>query len=113
MATEYKTGDTWPPIEGTVTDADDNAVDISTASSVRFIAKKTGGVETITGTAENLDIGDLPTRGRWRYTWEAGDLDVAGVYQVEIEVTWQVGQIETFPDKDSRNPTFDVTPDLD
>lgn len=113
MPTEYKTGDTWPPIKGTVTDADEAAVNIFTATSVRFIAKKVGGTEVVTGVATKLDDGTVPLRGRWQYTWASNDLSVAGDYEVEIEVTWSAGQIETFPDAASRNPKYNVSTDLD
>lgn len=113
MPTEYKTGDTWPPIKGTVTDANDAAVNIFTATSIRFIAKKVGAADTVTGAAVKLDDGTLGLRGRWQYTWAPSDLSVAGSWEVEIEVTWTAGQIETFPDNASRNPQYVVTADLD
>jgi hypothetical protein len=107
---EYKTGDTWPPITGTVSDAN-GVVDISSAASLRFIAKS--GAFVIAGAAENLDDGQPANAGKWKYTWGANDLANAGEYECEIEITWSAGVIETFPSKDSNNPTFAVTDDLD
>lgn len=113
MATEYKTGDTFPPIKGTVLDANNAAVNVFTATSLRFIAKRVGGNEVITGAATKIDDGTLGLRGRWQYTWGSSDLSVAGDYETEIEVTWSVGNIETFPDNKTRNPVFNVSADLD
>lgn len=107
---EWKTGDTYPPIRGTVTDDSAAAVDISGAASIRFIAKS--GANVIAGTATILDVG-VPTRGRWEYEWASDDLAAAGSYEAEIEVTWGVGDIETFPSNEANNPTFPVTADND
>lgn len=113
MATEYKTGDTFPDLSGTVQDASGSAVNISTATSIRLVAKRQSGSEVIAGVAVKDDIGDTPTRGKWHYVLQTSDLSVAGTWEVEIEVTWTTGKIETFPDNAGRNPTFLVTADLD
>jgi hypothetical protein len=107
---EYKTGDTWPPITGIVSDAN-GPVNINTATGVRFIAKS--GTTTIAGAATNLDDGTVPNRGKFKYTWGSSDLSQAGDYESEVEVTWQVGRVETFSSDKARNPTFHVTDDLD
>jgi hypothetical protein len=113
MATEYKTGDSYPPIRGTVKDNTGAAVAISTATTVRMIAKRVGGTETVTGATVKLDDGSTPLRGRWEYQLATSDLAVAGDYEVELEVTWPGGKIETFPDNQSRNPVITVSADLD
>lgn len=100
MATPvYYTGDTWPPMTGTVKDSAGVAVDISTADSLRMIAKRSGGVELIDGVATNNTDG---VDGKWKFTWAADDLTVAGDYVPEIEVTWDnlstPPKIETFRD---------------
>lgn len=112
MATEYKTGDTFPDLSGTIQDSLGNAVNVSAAISMRLLATRQGGAETFTGVAVKDDIGDVPTRGRWHYVLQPTNLSVAGTYEIEIEVTWSTGKIETFPDNKGRNPTFLVTPDL-
>lgn len=112
MATEFKTGDTSPDITGTVTDAN-GPVNISTATALKFIA--VSGAKVITGAAVNLDIGDVPTRGKWRYVFTATDLNTVGDFEAEIEVTFPGGpptKITTFPNAKSRNPRFTVTADL-
>jgi hypothetical protein len=108
---EYRTGDNYPPITGTVTDGAGAAVNISTAVSVRFVA--VSGATVITGSTTNLDVGDVPTRGTWRYSWGASDLSVAATYEFEIEVTWPSSKIQTFPSSKLRAPTFLVTADND
>lgn len=95
----FYTGDTWEPLKATAVDANGNAVNISTATSVRMVAKRTGGAEVITGTTVNLDDGQPANRGRWSYTWASGDLAVAGDYVPELEVTWPGGpptRIQTY-----------------
>lgn len=39
-----------------------------------------------------------------KYAWAAGDLDTAGTYDFEFEVTYLDGTVETFPN--SPNPAF-------
>jgi hypothetical protein len=110
---EYFTGDTWPPLSGTVKDASDAAVNISGATSIRMIAKRSGGTEVIAGTATIVDDSTTPNRGKWTYEWASSDLSVAGSYVPEIEVTWPGGpptRIETFR---TDSETFTVKADND
>lgn len=113
---EWKTDDTWDPIRGTVKDGAGNAVNISSAESLRFVASN--GTIAVTGVAANLDDNTPENRGRWEYEWEAGDLASlgAGEPEVEIEVTWETGpplRLNTFPSNKTRNPTITITEDLD
>lgn len=85
-----KTGDTHPPITATLTDSA-GAVDLTTADSVRFVMKSGATVVEGACTVTNAVAGEV------EYDWAAGDTDVAGTYEVEFEVTWNVGEIETFP----------------
>lgn len=94
MATPvYYTGDTWPPLSGTA------VADLSTADSIRMIAKLNAGATVIAGTASFITDG---SDGAWEYPWGASDLTVAGTYTPEIEVTWDAlsspPKIETFRD---------------
>jgi hypothetical protein len=107
---EYKTGDTFPAISGTISDAN-GPVNIFAASSIRFIAKT--GSTVIAGAATKIDDNTVPLRGKWSYSWGPSDLLAAGTYTCELEVTWSTGVIETFPSKDTNNPTFTVSADLD
>jgi hypothetical protein len=110
---EWKTGDNFEPIRGTLLDDAGEPVNISGAESVRFIASNAAIV--VTGDATNLDDNTVPNRGRWEYFWEAEDLTTLGPGEpeVEIEVTWEPGRISTFPSNKERNPTITVTEDLD
>ena len=38
-----------------------------------------------------------PSTGQVEYSWAAGDTDTSGVYDVEIQVTYSDGTVETFP----------------
>src|SRR4051812_10826056 len=100
MATPvFYTGDNWPPLQGTVKDADGVVVSIATAVSMRMVAKLSANI--IAGTAVKRDAthgGDgTGADGKWEYIWAAGDLDTAGVGWIpEIEVTWPSSKVETF-----------------
>lgn len=114
MATPvFYTGDNWPPLQGTVKDANGAVVDISTAVSLRMVAKLTATI--IAGTAVKRDAsrgGDgVGTDGKWEYVWGTSDLDTAGVGWIpEIEVTWPSSKIETFR---TDTETFTIKADND
>lgn len=112
MPPEFKTGDTAPVITGTVTDAS-GPVNISSYTSLRFIAVSAQRVTPITGAAVKIDDGTVPLRGRWSYQFGTTDLDTAGTYEIEIEGTRADGKIQTFPNAKSRNPNFTISADLD
>src|SRR4051794_18539869 len=88
-----KRGDTWPPVKGRAAD-DDGALDLASAASITFLMKKTALL--VTGTVDVIDPPDAEGNN-WSYTWTAGDTDVIGDYQVELEITWAVGHTETVP----------------
>lgn len=102
-ATRYrvKRGDRPAVIRGTCQDIVDGvpeAVDISDASEVLMILRRRdAGATYLSVEATNLDEGDEATRGRWEYEWGATDLDVAGTYNLEVQVTWEAGMRLTFP----------------
>jgi hypothetical protein len=91
-----KQHDTWPPIRGAASD-DDGLIDLTGADSLKLILKT--GTTTIEGTAYPIDP---PEEGfNWSYTWAAGETDIVGTYQGELEVTWDAGtsppRVETIP----------------
>ena len=95
MAVDYtiKTGDTAPPIAGTLLDANNDSVDL-TGASVRFILKdKRTGDKIIDQPADVVDA----VLGRVSYQWQTGDTDTADTYNAEFEVHWLDGTYETFP----------------
>lgn len=111
-----KTDDTRPEFAAVLRDQDD-VMDISTATAVRLILKKTG--TTVTGACTKLTLTaaiaaglasatDPETDDPWtapqlattcvvRYPWIAADTSNAGIYQGEIELTYGEGLIETVP----------------
>jgi hypothetical protein len=85
-----KAGDSWPPLAATLSDGS-GPVNLTTADSVRWIMKS--GSTVVSGPCVVADA----VNGRVAYAWDPGDTDTAGAYQGEFEVTWNVGEVETFP----------------
>lgn len=85
----FKRGDTWPPFKAQLT-VGGAALDLSQASSVRFLAS---GPKTIFGYMAVTDA----AKGEVRYLWAPLDLDTPGLYQVEVEVVFTDGVILTAP----------------
>ena len=85
-----KQGDTSPPIEAQLVDADGQPMNLQGAQ-VRF---RMG------------DIIDAPaeitsgTEGRVRYKWQPGDTDKPGAYKSEWHVTLVSGEKQTVPNAD-------------
>ena len=73
-------------------DANGDAVNL-TSASVRFLMAAPG-VDPVV--AEDAEVVDADT-GEVRYTWLEGDLDDAGYYRAEWEVTYSNDAVETFP----------------
>lgn len=96
MAVSYKQNDTTPPyvaVLKTTTDGVDTAVDLTLASSAKFLMRVAGGAVKVNATATISDAAN----GEVTYTWGATDLNTAGVYDAEIQVTWADSTVETFP----------------
>lgn len=92
---EMTTGDTKPDLKMILSATD--PVDITSAISVRIIGKmKRSGVEKFDrapSTAEYLGDGtSLVTM-----EWQTGDTSTPGDLEIEVEVTWAPGQVQTFP----------------
>ena len=82
MPIEVHVADVGTVFEATITDQDAAVVDISAASTKESkFRKPTGAVLTKTATLVNTG-----TDGKMKYTSLAGDLDVAGVWQVQGHV---------------------------
>lgn len=90
---KWKTGDTWPPLEMTLTDAG-QPVDLSTATAVAFHSAPTAPASITINAA--MQVADAAA-GAVRYLWQPGDLDQVGTFRAEAEVTWGDGTIQTFP----------------
>lgn len=97
MAFTMKRNDTRPVIEAQLlmpdpVDPSTNiAVDLTAASSVKFLMKKDSTLKvTAAATVVNAATGLV------RYTWAVGDTDTSGTYNVEWEVSWGSDK-QTFP----------------
>ena len=91
--TKIKRNDTAPAFTATLRDAAGVAVNL-TGATVRFLMRnpRTRTLKV----AAAMTILDA-TAGRVSYAWQTGDTDEAATYQVEVEVTFGDGTIETFP----------------
>lgn len=72
----------------TLVDADGDAVDLSSAT----LALRLRNVLRDESAEPDVDVvattsGVDPTLGQCRYTWASGDLDVIGIYDVQIVIT--------------------------
>jgi hypothetical protein len=67
-------------------------VDLSGASSVRFIMTGKSGVVVVNSAADFVD----PVNGIVEYAWADGDTATAGDFNVEFEVMWG-DEPQTFP----------------
>lgn len=90
---KIKQGDTHKPVEAVIQDSD-GAIDLTNASSVRFIMSTPAG-GTVVDAAGTIVA--PATDGRVRYAWAEGDTDTAGNYRAEFEVTFADGTILTAP----------------
>jgi hypothetical protein len=101
-----KSGDTWPPLEATLTDLN-GVIDLSAADSVRLVMKS--GTTVVTGACDVVDA----VAGVVEYVWAPGDTVIAGDYESEFEITWNVGEIQTVPNSKANNPHVIIEADLD
>jgi hypothetical protein len=94
-----KTGDTAPFLRQTLLDFEDNPVDIQAADVIFRMRHFQGETVALTGVPSNDQNGNGldGSLGYVSYEWGDGDLDEAGPYHGEWEVTFASGEIETFP----------------
>jgi hypothetical protein len=93
MPFKLKKNDTSPILQTTITDAANNAVDL-TGSSVRFHMKRYGASTAKVDAAATIYDEE---NGIVRYAWQSSDTDTGGSFIGEFEVTYSDGTIETFP----------------
>lgn len=85
----YTQGDTAPALTGVCTSAG-VGTDVTGADGVAHLCKPDGS--TLSRSVAWTD----ETTGAWSLDWQPGDLTVAGIYQVEVKVTYSNGGFETF-----------------
>ncbi len=83
------TGDTAPALTGVCRNGTDPA-SLTGATAVAHIRKPDGTV-----ISREVDVTD-PAEGTWSLEWEADELDAAGVYETEVEVTFADERVQTF-----------------
>jgi hypothetical protein len=88
MATFY-TGDTSYDLTGTVT-SNGVGANITGSTLALHLKKPSGAIVTKTGTVVD------GAAGTWSYSWQPGDIDEAGTWWVEAQVTYSNGKIQTF-----------------
>lgn len=100
--------DTYPPVTAVLSDVN-GPIDLTAASSVKFIMKGQQQSTVVTGTCA---ISSPANAGQVQYFWVSGNTSVADTYGVEFEITWQAGGKQTVPNSSVQNPTIEVDSDL-
>ena len=93
MDNVFKKGSTADPLDATLKDRS-GAIDLSTASSVTLYMRSRDGTNKIDG--EEMIVINA-AEGQVRYNWGATDVNIPGVYHVEIHVNFGGSTIEIFP----------------
>jgi len=108
MATvRVKQNDRRPVVVATLTDSTGGAIDLSTASGVKFVMKSATASTAKIDTAATITTA---TDGIVTYSWAAGDTDTTGTYDAEFEIDWGSNIYETIPTKNYL--TVEVIDDL-
>lgn len=97
-----KRNDTRPDLVVQLTDAEENALDLSEATTKCYFHMwrqetsflKVAATATTAATAGLTGVG---ADGKVRHVWSTGDTDTTGRYDAEFEVVWPGGGIQTFP----------------
>jgi hypothetical protein len=95
MAFVIKQGDTSPDFVADLKHPDKSAVTLTGATVKFHMRSSRRGSTPIVGNASIVD----PLAGRVKYEWAASDTASTGDYEVEFEVTFADGKIETYPNE--------------
>jgi hypothetical protein len=103
-----KQHDTFPPLQATLSD-ENGPIDLTNANAVLFIMKgtKSTGAVLVTGACTYIDR----PNGVVQYAWATGDTAVPDTYDIEFQITWSSGGIQTIPNAALGANTIVVTPD--
>ena len=90
MADFYmRAGDLLPEIQGTIKYSDGTAVNLTSASAIKFHYKKQGGGSHQTRTAAVVNA----AAGQVKYTWVTSDTDTVGTYDYYWEAVFAAGRL--------------------
>jgi len=90
-----KENDTSPALRAVLKDSDGVAVDL-TGASVRFHMRNTSNNNVVVDKAATIVTA---ASGIVAYNWQADDITVVGQFEIEFEVTFSDGGIQTFPNQ--------------
>lgn len=102
-------GDYGQTMRATLTDEDDEAVDLAQAISVRLVIAPLNGGTAILDTTASIDQQGQQDVGEVSYEFQQDDSASAGHYLAEWEVTWP-DAIVTFPN--GGYTLIEITPQL-
>jgi hypothetical protein len=88
-----KSSDTAPVLEASLTDANEEPIDLTGADVAFELREPRNGATVVDAGANVADT----TGGVVRYPWADGDTDEAGRYRGQFVVTFADGSVETFP----------------
>ena len=92
-----KRGDTARSIQATLLDPNDVAVNLTTATSVKFIMRPKGSRGAASPKVEAAAVIVNASAGIVRYDWQAADVDTVGTFNAEWEVIWPTVKPDTYP----------------
>ena len=90
-----KQNDTAPALEGICKDGFGAPVPLDGATVVFHMRLAPAGPVKVNGGAMSA-VGNA-SLGRHNYSWTASDTDTAGLYEGEVEATFNNGRVRTFP----------------
>ncbi|MEN8659819.1 MAG: BppU family phage baseplate upper protein [Marivita sp.] len=93
MTFNIKQNDTFPDLEGVLTDENGTPINLTDATAVRFHMRDAEGTVVIDADMTVVS----PADGTVYYSWQGADTATAGTFEAEVEVTYSTGKIETFP----------------
>lgn len=93
-----KQGDTAPDLEVVLRDeAKRKGIDLEHADRVDFIMKLVGEQDQLFQRPVTI-VNEKG--GRVRYSWQAGDTDVPGLYDSEFLIVWETGAMQRVPNEE-------------
>ena len=111
MATTFKLkrNDTADDLQLTLKDAAGSAVSYASATPIRFHMRKAGASSAkVDAAATIVDAAN----GVIKYVWIAADVNEAGDFIAEFEITFSGGKIQTFPNSKENRLIVRIREDL-